>query len=225
MLHRLIIILSCIVCACGVQAQSIAESPVLNQNPTRHGFSTHLAFELTTPTGSQGRWTTGGGATLTLAYTWYITPRWFISPGVAAFYSTMGTDFIPEYDHIYEGTVKNYGARIPLMAGYRINLPYDLSLSIATGPQLNINIYAKEHPSPDFNADIIEPGDPIDLFGCGFHRLDLQWGFFAGITYKEHYCLGLSGAAGITNVASMNQGPRQLNIRRNNVAFMLIYKF
>ena len=224
MFQRLIIILTYIACACGAGAQSIAESELLNQNPTRSGVSTHLAFELTTPTGSHGRWTTGGGATLSVAYTHYFTPRWFISPAVAAFYSTMGTDFIPDYDHVYEGTLKNYGARIPVHVGYRMQLPYDFSLSVATGPQLNVSIYAKEHPSPDFEAPDIEP-DPINLFGRGFHRLDMQWGFFAGLTYKDHYCLGLSGGIGLRPAASMSHAGRKLDIRRNSVAFMLIYKF
>lgn len=224
MFQRLTIFLCSAFCVCVAGAQSIAESEVLNQNPTRSGFSTHLAFELTTPTGSHGRWTTGGGATLSLNYTYYFTQRWFISPAMAAFYSTMGTDFIPEYEHVYEGTVKNYGVRIPVQGGYFIDLPFDLSLSLATGPQLNVNIYAKEHPSPDFGAEYIEP-DPINLFGRGFHRMDMQWGFFAGLTYKEHYCLGLAGAVGLTPAASMSCGARKLDIRRNNVAFMLIYKF
>lgn len=224
MFQRLTIFLFCAICVCVADAQSIAESEVLNRNPARSGLSTHLAFELTTPTGSQGRWSTGGGATLSLNYTYYFTPRWFISPAIAAFYSTMGTDFIPEYDHVYEGTVKNYGARIPVQAGYCIDLPYDLNLSLSTGPQLNVNIYAKEHPSPDLEAEYIEP-DPINLFGKGFNRTDLQWSFFAGLTYKEHYCLGLAGAVGLTPAASMSWGARKLDIRRNSVAFMLIYKF
>lgn len=218
----LILLLACASAAVG---QNIAESPVLNENPTRSGFSTHLAFEITTPSGSHGRWTTGGGATLTLSYTYYINEKWFVSPGVGAFYNTMGTDFIPEYDHVYEGTVKNYGARIPVLGGMAFRLTDDLTLALATGPLLNINIYAKEHPSPDFEATPVEPDDPINLFGHCFHRADLQWEFFAGLTYKRHYCVGISGAAGITNAASMTCGQRSLKIRRNNFALMLSYTF
>lgn len=225
MVTRIIIIVIGFFCACGACAQSITDSPLLNQNPTRHGFSTHLAFELTTPTGSGGRWTTGGGGTVTIAYTYYFDNNWFISPGAGAFYNTMGTDFLPEYDFAYEGTVKNYGARVPLLGGYKFRLGDDLSLSVATGPLINFSIYAKEHPAPDFDAPVVDPGEPINLFGKGFHRVDLMWSFFAGLTYKGHYCIGIQGAAGMTNAATMTWGQRKLNIHRNNIALMLSYTF
>lgn len=221
----LITLLICLACGAGASAQDLAASPMLNQNPVRHGLSTHLAFELTTPTGSRGRWSTGGGATVTVAYTWYLNRRWFISPGIGGFYNTMGTDFIPEYGTVYEGTVKNFGARIPVYSGYNFKLPGEFDLALATGPTLNISLYAREHATPNFTAEIIEPEKAVDLFPKGFNRVDLQWSFFAGLTYKEHYCIGISAAIGLTRVASISDGPCTLNIHRNNVAFMLSYKF
>lgn len=221
----LLIILLCVSCLTNdMAAQNIPDSPLLKQGISRHGFSANLTFELTTPSGSAGRWSTGGGATLIASYTYYIDDRWFISPGIGAFYNTMGTDFIPEANNIYEGTVKNYGARIPMLAGYRIRLTDDLSLALATGPTLNINVYAKEHPMPDFEAEVIEP-EPVSLFGKGFHRSDLMWTFYAGITYKRHYCVGFQGSAGLTDVATMSVNQRTLNIHRNNIALMLSYTF
>jgi len=137
----------------------------------------------------------------------------------------MGTDFTPCHNYACEGTIKNYGARIPMQCGYRIRLPYDLSLSLATGPQLNINIFAKEHFAPDSGTDSKCTGDPLNLFNFGFHKADLQYSFIADLTYKKHYSIGVSGAIGLTDAASMSQGQRRLNIRRNNIAVVLIYKF
>jgi len=225
MLKQLSFILILLATCCGLSARNIAERQLLNKDPTRHGLSTHLAFELTTPTGSHGRWTTGGGATLTLSYTYRFNERWFFSPGIGAFYNSMGTDFIPQYDHAYEGTVKNWGARFPMIFGCLFKLSDDLKLAIATGPLLNINIIAKEQTSPDLESEPIKPDECINLFGKGFHRADLQWDFFVGLTYKRHYCVGLSSGAGLTNVASMTQGQRMLNIRRNNFAIILSYTF
>lgn len=222
---RLITSILALVCLISASAQDILNAPVLNQDPLKSGLSAHLAFELTKPTGSRGMWSTGAGGTLTLHYTHYFTNQWFISPGVGAFYSTMGTDYIPQLDRIYEGTVKNYGASVPVMAGYALHITDDLCVSFASGPQLNINVYAKEHATPDFSAPVIEPERAYNLFGCGFNRVDLQWRFYAGLTYKQHYCIGFSGGLGLTNVATMSHENHILHIHRNNVALNLSYKF
>ncbi len=206
-------------------AQNSANSPLVKENSGKDGFSTHLAFELTTPTGSAGRWSTGGGASLTISYSHFITDHMFIAPGVGGFYNSMGTDFIPQYNNIYEGTVKNWGVRVPILLGYQLRLAQDLNLAFATGPLLNINLYAREQATPDFNADPIEPAESINLFGQGFNRLDLQWDFYVGLIYKQRYSVGFSAGAGITNVATMTEGQRRLNIRRNNFSFMLSYTF
>lgn len=206
-------------------AQNPAESPLLNQNPTQDGFSTHLAFQLTTPSGSHGKVTTGGGATLTVNYNIYLTDRWFFSPGIGAFYNTMGTDFVPSSDLVADGTIKNWGGRIPVLMGYKFPVWEDFSIAVATGPLLNISLYAKEQASPDFSEGYAEVPDAVNLFDHGFHHLDLQWDFFVGISYKHHYCIGISGGLGLTNVASMRAGEHNLNLRRNNVAFILSYTF
>ncbi len=223
MSKQLIFIIVLLAISCGAKAQNVADNPIVNDSPLS-GLSTHLSFELTTPSGSNGRWSTGGGAALTVSYAYFLNHRWFLSPGIGGFYSTMGTDFIPQYDHIYEGTVKNWGIRVPVLLGCQFKLSPDFRLAIATGPLLNLNLIAKEQASPDFEADPIEP-ESINLFGNGFHRVDLMWDFYAGLTYKQHYCIGFSAGAGITNVASMTQGQRRLNIRRNNFAIMLSYTF
>ena len=225
MISRLIPLVLFISCAATSGAQAIGANPTLAENPARHGWSAHLAFELTTPTGSQGRWSTGGGATFTIAYTYYLTSRWFISPGLGGFYNTMGTDFIPEYGTLYEGTIKNFGVRVPVYSGYNFKLPGDFELAVATGPAININVYAREHASPNFSAEVIEPDKPVNLFGRGFNHVDLQWSFFASLTYREHYCVGISAAFGLTNVATITDGPCTLHVHRNNVALLLSYKF
>ena len=49
-------------------AQNSANSPLVKENSGKDGFSTHLAFELTTPTGSAGRWSTGGAHHILLSF-------------------------------------------------------------------------------------------------------------------------------------------------------------
>lgn len=225
MIRRLIPFILALFCIARGSSQEMSATLAPNRELNRHGLSVQLAFELTTPSGSRGRWNSGGGATLTTTYIWHAARRWFISPGIGAFYNSMGTDFIPEYGNLYEGTIKNFGVRIPVYAGHDIKLPGDFKLALATGPTLNVNIYAKEHANPNFRADIIEPADPVNLFGRGFNRVDLQWSFFAGLTYKEHYCVGISSGVGLTNVATITDNHQTLHIHRNNAAIMIIYKF
>lgn len=211
------------ICACTLAAQNATDT--IPDNVSRSGLGANLSFELTTPTGSHGRWSTGSGADVTIDYTFHLTPNWFVTPGIGGYYNTMGADFSPADNSITDGTVKNFGLRVPVMAGYSIDLSDNIALSFATGPQLNFNIYAREFSAPDFTNNIIRTGKPADLFDYGFNRVDLQWGFFCGITYKQHYRIGLRGAAGITRTASINDGARHLDIRRNNLALVLSYKF
>lgn len=189
------------------------------------GFSANLAFELTTPGGSQGRWTTGGGATLTVLYTRQLYSHMFASGGIAGYYSTIGTDFIPESTVITDASIKNWGIRIPLHIGMVVPTTPELNLTMSTGPQLNVNLYAHEQLPPDFSQTVPKPGESINLFGRGFHRLDLQWGFWVGLTYLKHYTIGLQGGIGLSPEASMKYGRRTLHIRRNNIALVLSYTF
>lgn len=226
MIRKLILWLIAIAACQCAWAQDVADADVVRQVPRRDGWSAHLAFELTTPTGSQGRWSTGGGATLTLSYTHFFTDRLFISPGVGAFYNSMGTDFFPEYENAYEGTVRNYGIRVPLLGGLSFKLSDNFTLSLATGPIAHINIIAREKATPDFSGDVaIDPPGDINLFHRGFKRIDLGWEVFGGITYRGRYSVGISGAIGITPVATMSDAQRRLDIRRNNFAVHVAYTF
>lgn len=189
------------------------------------GISVNLAFELTTPSGSAGRWTTGGGAYLSAVYYHYLKSQWFIASGVAGYYTSLGTDFIPGSTTYSDASIKNWGLRIPLQAGLTIPLQPDLDLTLSTGPQLNINLVANEELPPDFSQPVPVPGESISLFGKGFRRVEAQWSFWGGFTFMEHYSVGISAAIGLSPEAVMMYGPRKLLINRNNVAIVLSYKF
>ncbi len=213
-----------IVCAAGI-AGCPARIPVFGESGHRNGWSAQITFELTTPAGGQGHLSMGGGVSATLAYTFSLADRWFISPGAGAFFNTFGTDFIPEYGNKYEGTVKNFGLRLPVYAGPIFRLSDDFELTVASGPNINISFYAKEFAAPNYSADIADLEKLVNLMGKGFNRIDMQWGLLASLTYKTHYSIGISASAGLTDAAVISDGPCSLHIRRNNLAFTMSYKF
>lgn len=187
------------------------------------GVAVNLAFELTTPSGSHGHWATGGGGVLTVSYDHFVSPQWFIHAGVAGYYTNTGTDFVPNSETYSDASIRNWGIRVPVHIGWAVPLTPDLYLSLATGPQLNINLYAKEILPPDFSGPVPVAPPYINLFDCGFRHCDLQWGFWAGFTFLEHYTVGITAGIGLSPEASMHYGPRKLDIRRNNVALVLSY--
>lgn len=188
-------------------------------------IAVNLAFELTTPSGSHGKWATGGGGILSVAYVKYVGTNYFLSTGAGGYYTCTGTDFVPETTRLTDASVKNWGIRVPVYGGMAIDLFPGLCLQLATGPQININAYAHEQLPPDFSGNVPRQGDDINLFGKGFKRLDLQWGLWAGFVYHRHYTVGLTAGVGLTPEAKMHYGPRTLSIRRNNVALVLSYTF
>lgn len=178
----------------------------------------------------------------------YNIPLWmnlYFEPGLSAFYNTFGTtDFgsfkidVPivnpepegptteEKDVYYQidGTIRNFGFRVPLMVGYHFDVTDDIQVRVFTGPQLNMSLSARYHRQAIRIPEVNTPEETISLFGTeGFKHLDAQWKFGAGITY-QNYTLDLSGSWGMTHMKDATTLLKR-DLRRNLFSITLGYNF
>ena len=103
----------------------------------------------------------------------FIMKQALILSGLMFFYNTMGVRPFEIDGHLYDGSVRNLGLRLPLNVGYDFDVLDNLTIGLITGPWLNFNITAREHTLPDFEGP--EPTSSANLFDRGWKRFDLQW--------------------------------------------------
>ncbi len=204
-------------------AQDIA-LPDAGAAPEVSPFSVSLNYELAIPSGSHGLWDAGSGAVLTGMYKLPLSQKFFFEPGLAAYYNTMGVDYIAEDEAVYEGTVKNIGLRVPLMFGLHLRPSDRFDLDISTGPWLNVNLYARRQAMPDVDAPVPVP-QSINLFRKGFKRVEGLWGLKLSATFKDHYIVGITASTAFTPLASYGNRDNKIRIRRSTVGIMLGYRF
>lgn len=217
----IIILIAVLMTSLGGVAQQSADGLV------RHTFGASASFDVNIPSGSKGLWATGSGVTVGVDYAYRLTSTWYLATGLGAYYRTFGTDYMVQDNSIYEGTVKNIGLRAPLMVGYEMPIASQVDMSIATGPALEVNLYARESAMPDFNQAGMNPESVgmVNLFKQGFRRVDAIWGIVLGFTFAEHYYVGLAGNVAFTPLAQYGNRDNKLRIRGNSVAIKLCYKF
>lgn len=96
----------------------------------------------------QAGFSLGGIARISLAKGFYL------EPGLFFYYTGMSSKDLVTFDneYYYEDAAKYYGLRIPLLAGYKFSISPQLDMSVATGPYLNVNLYARQQLSPNLEA-------------------------------------------------------------------------
>ncbi|MCM1033137.1 MAG: PorT family protein [Odoribacter sp.] len=204
---------------------SLCETPL--SYAERSSVSVGASFDVNIPSGSHGMWNPGSGVTISADYVYRLTPRWFLTAGLGGFYRTFGTEYMIQDNSIFEGTVKNIGLRVPLMAGFTAPVSDGVEMSVATGPQLEINLYARESAMPDFVSSTMQPvgASTVNMFKRGFKRVNALWGIALGFTFAEHYYVGLAGNVAFTPLASYGNRDNKIKIRGNSVAVKLCYSF
>lgn len=194
----------------------------LYNNPDNHSFfGARLGVDITSTSGDDDFYNNGAGFTLGAIYNIPVWQNLYFEPGLAIFYDTFGTEMVvPDagglhYD-LVDGTIKNFGFRIPLLFGYNFDFTDDIRLAPFTGPQVNINLTAKQ----SWDNDALKNSEGSIFGEGGFKRVDLQWVFGLGLTYQKYY-VSLSGGIGMTKVLSL----KTENFRRNTVNIAVGYNF
>lgn len=171
--------------------------------------------------------------------------NFYFEPGVGIFYNPFGKNIVPYYNtgevdadgneirlpYVIDGTIRNFGFRVPLRVGYHLDFSPELSLHFLTGPQIDLSLMARYHR----NSVTLPGGNTLDgegqnIFGTGgFHHVDLSWYMGVGVTYGRYY-LDLGGSLGMTHMLSkgaIKSGDYMVNfptdIRRNIFTITLGY--
>lgn len=162
----------------------------------------------------------GGGIEFGAIYNIPVIANLYIEPGLKLYYDTYSADIdIIEAITGYNSsslTVKKFGMRIPVMAGYHFDFINTTKAYVFTGPELELGISAKEH------LKVGKVSESESLYGedGSFKRVNCLWNIGAGISYQQFY-FGINGAIGMLNMYKESQ-PK---FHENRVTFSIGYNF
>ncbi len=206
---------------------AMAQGPIFNNPNNKAYFGLRVGGEVTCPGKISVEnvglkvFKNGGGVEFGGIYNLPVVANFYIEPGLKLYYNTysMKDEFVEdiEDDIIFNSvSLKKFGMRIPVMAGYHFDFTDDVKVSVFTGPELEIGFSAKEYIKGK-NIDISE-----SVYGDdgGMNRVDLLWGIGAGISY-QHFYFGVSGGIGMLNMLSDSDA----KFHENRVTFSVGYNF
>lgn len=213
------------IAALAITGSATAQDTVLNNPDNRAYFGIRVAGEVTCPGEVSedgigvGIFKNGGGIEFGGIYNIPIVANFYVEPGLKLYYNTYSLK--DKYFDLVDGditgcSVRKFGMRIPVMAGYHFDFTPEIKVHIFTGPELEIGFSAKEKLSGR-NIDV--SGDLYSDEG-GMKRVDVLWGIGAGVTYQKLY-FGVSGSLGMCNM--MDESDTKFH--ENRVSFTLGYNF
>lgn len=198
----------------------MAQNPVVNNPDNKPYFGIRVGGEVTCP----GKLTednigvsafkNGGGVEFGGIYNAPVAANFYLEPGLKLYYNTysMKEDFTDSFKY----SIKKFGLRIPVMAGYHFDFTQDIQVSLFTGPELEIGLSAKEC----VKAGNVEESNNLYSDSEGMKRVDVLWGIGAGISYRHLY-FGVKGGIGMLNMLKESE----VKFHENRVTFSLGYNF
>ena len=207
-------------------AMSASAQADLLDNPDNHAyFGARVALDISSTADGNSNYSNGAGFSIGAIYNIPLYKNLYFEPGLSIFYDTFGEEFVDKYPdgtaNLIDGSIRNFGFRIPLVAGYHFDFTDDMQFSVFTGPQINLSLTAKEH----------YPGNSYSIFGDqGFKHIDLQWALGVGFSWNQYY-VSLSGGIGMTKARDWKSRDANNAItaidsfRRNNFSLTLGYNF
>lgn len=211
--------------AAGTAMTASAQADLL-ENPDNHPyFGARVALDISSTADGNSYYSNGAGFSLGAIYNIPLYKNLYFEPGLSIFYDTFGEEIMlndPDgMPYSADGSIRNFGFRIPLVAGYHFDFTDDMQVSVFTGPQVNISVAAKEH--------IL--GKSESIFGDrGFKHFDLQWALGVGFAWQKYY-VSLSGGIGMTKVRDWKVRDTNGTVlyedsfRRNNFRITIGYNF
>ncbi len=205
----------------------MAQNTIVNNPDNKAYFGIRVGGEITCP----GKITehnvgisvfnNGGGVELGGIYNIPVVANFYIEPSLKFFYNTysLKKEFVEvlQDDIIFNSmTLKKFGMRIPVMAGYHFDFTKDIKVSVFTGPELEIGFSGKEY----INGHNIEMSESIYGDNGGMNRVNVLWGIGAGISY-QHFYFSANGGIGMLNMLSGSDA----KFHENRVTFSVGYNF
>lgn len=218
-----------------VPTTSQAQSYMFDNPENRAFFGVRAGVDISSAANGGAMFSNKPGFVVGAVYDIPVVANFYFEPGLSLFYNTFGTVYLADYQYsitdengdeipmhqLYQvdGTLRNFGFRIPLNFGYHFDFSSDLSVHVFTGPQINLSVVARYHQNEVRTpANEVVKSVSVDAFGTkGFKHADLQWNFGVGITYQRYY-MSLGGSVGMTKMKSasiVEAGPYKVDLRRN----------
>jgi len=205
----------------------VAQNTIVNNPDNKAFFGIRIGGEVTCPGKISVEnigvnvFKNGGGIEFGGIYNLPVIANFYIEPGLKFYYNTysMKDEFVEilQDDIIFDSmSLKKFGMRIPVMAGYHFDFTKDIKVSVFTGPELEIGFSAKEY----INGHNIEISESVYGEDGGMNRVNLIWGIGAGISY-QHFCFGVNGGIGMLNMNSDSYA----KFHENRVTFSIGYNF
>ncbi|MEZ3558714.1 MAG: PorT family protein [Duncaniella sp.] len=212
--------------ALGVVSAS-AQSYLVDNPANRAYFGIRVGGEVTCPGKITGGpvgikfFNNGGGVEFGGIYNIPVVANFYVEPGLKLYYNTYSVkkDWVDLFqdDIVLDGvSVRKFGMRVPVMAGYHFDFTRDVRLHLFTGPELEVGFSGKEHISGkniDMSSSIY--GDDGNM-----NRVDVLWGAGVGLAY-DHFYFGVSGSFGLCNMYNDSS----VKFHENRVTFSLGYNF
>ena len=194
---------------------------------TASTFGVRADMELTFPSGGHDYYQTGAGLVIGPVARIPLSSKFSIEPGVMFNYTALSAQNLVSFndDYYYDSAANLYGIRVPLLVSYTRAISENADFSVATGPQFNINISARQRLQPNFDAPVPEPRRTIDLFNHGWKRFDAQWNLRLSVTFAKQYYLGITTGVAFTPLAKFGDKDKKIRIYRNTIALSLGYNF
>lgn len=219
------LILAALLCTTmSAMAQEAVQLPSPEKSlPDRLTWGVRLSMDLTIPSDGFGEYENGAGVVGGAVMDIPVKKGFYVEPGVMLFYNTMGVGNYVIDNMPYNGSVRNFGVRIPLNIGYKFSITQNVTLSLFTGPWFNFNISCRQYANPNFEGPV--PTTSKNLFDYGWHRFDSQWGFGVKATFSGRYVIGISGGVGTKALAGRTVDGHKMRMRRNTFTVTLGYNF
>lgn len=213
-----------------VAVSASAQDRIFNNPDNKAYFGLRVGAEVTCPGDLTysgvgiDAYKNGGGIEFGAIYNLPVVANFYIEPGLKLYYNTYsankdlfedgGIDFDELFDSL---SMRKFGMRVPVMAGYHFDFTDDVKVSVFTGPELEIGFSAKEH----MKSGSMTVSESVYGEDGGLNRVDLSWGFGAGVTYKRLY-IGVSGTVGMLNMLRDGEG---MKFHENRASLTLGYNF
>lgn len=190
-------------------------------------YGARLSMDVTIPGGGRSVYDTGAGFSLGGIARISLAKGFYLEPGLFFYYTGMSSKGLVTFDneYYYEDAAKYYGLRIPLLAGYKFSISPQLDMSVATGPYLNVNLYARQQLSPNLEAPDPLPDKKINLFNHGWKHVDAGWAIRLSMTFAHDYYVGITTGIAFTPLARYGDKDKKIRIHRNTIAISLGYNF
>lgn len=154
----------------------------------------------------------------------------YLEPGLSIYYNTISQNsfengqMLPGSDISLKrsGSLRLWGARIPIMVGYRFDILNLMSLYAYTGPRFSYTFSGrwnqKLNGGTSQNTNMYA-GD-LGLF----NRFDAQWSFGVGASFS-HYYIGVLGNIGMSEVLKGTWQDKKNKMRKNGFEITVGYNF